>query len=171
MKIILGKWVMVGAAVAILSACAGPGGNNVQVSPVASTTYPAVPAGACHVSSYPPKGKYVVIANLTITGQPGESATHLLHRLQAQGASMGATYVMVTSISDKTFLTPKNMEVDDNAYLSQIDSFNSTASDNSNSGTPTEVVSAQALKITSGSNKPNKALPSNVWQVNQTQNQ
>ena len=41
---------------------------------------------------------------------------------------MGATCIVMveTSISDKTFLTPKNMEVDDNAYLSQIDSFNST---------------------------------------------
>ncbi len=159
-----------GAAATILSACAGSGGNGMQVSSVASTTYPAVPQSACHVSSYPPKGTYVVIANLTATGQPGESATQLLQRLQAEGASLGATYVMVTSVSDKTFFTPKNTEVNDNAYLSQINSFNSTASFNSNSGTSVPVATAQALKITSGSNKPNKAVPSNVWQVNQTQN-
>jgi len=172
-------------AVVVLTACAGAGGSSMQVSPVASTTYPAVPTGACRVSSHQPLGKYIVIANLSATAQPGESATHLLNRLQAQGAALGSTYVMVTSVTDKTFVNPVNSEIADNPYLSQENSFFNTASpqstaynhefDNgggynsgndmgSSGGSAQEVITAQALKITSGSNKPNKALPSNVWQ-------
>lgn len=183
---------MVWAATVILSACTSSGGPGMEVSTVSSATYPAVPTNACRVSSRPPKGTYVVIANLSATAQVGESATHLLHRLQAQGAALGSTYVMVTSVTDKKYVNPENSEIADNPYLSQENAFFNTASpqsvaynhefDNPASGAVgyqsvndigsssstlmQEVVTAQALKITSGTNKPNKALPSNLWQMN-----
>ena len=123
------KWVMTGMTAAILCGCASDGSSSeVQVSSPSATAYPAVPITACRVSSYPPKGTYTVIAQLKATGQVGENPTQLLTRLQKQGAAMGATYVMVTSVTDKKFINPTNSEVLDNPYLSQENSFFNTAS-------------------------------------------
>jgi len=169
---------MVGATAALLCACADSGSATmgVQISSQSATPYPAVPMNACRVSSRPPLGNYVVIAQLKATARQGETATHVLQRLQAEGAALGSTYVMVTSVTDKTFINAQNSEVADNPYLSQENSFFDTASPdnlaynhelhnvNGTSVTERAVITAQALKITSGSNKPNKALPSNVWQ-------
>ena len=171
------NWVFIGAAAALLCACASGGGHansGIEVDSQTATEYPAVANNACRVSSYPPKGTYVVIAQLKATGQPGESSTQVLHRLQQQGAALGSTYVMVTSVSDKTFVNPQTSEIDDNPYLSQENSFFNTASPdgvtyNHEFDTPpvasAPVITAQALKITSGTNKPNKAAPSNLWQL------
>ena len=170
------KWVAMGGVAAILCGCAGSAASSgVQVSSQSATVYPAIPATSCRVSSHPPLGKYIVIAQLTATADIGETADHLLHRLQQQGASLGAEYVMVMTVSDKTYITPENSEVADNPYLSNEASFFNTASPaatgyNNVNGVGTaeaeqEVITAEALKITSGTNKPNKALPSNLWQV------
>jgi hypothetical protein len=107
---------------------------------------------------------------LKATGQVGETATQVLNRLQAQGAALGSTYVMVTSVSDKTFVTPQNSEIaDNNPYLVQESSFFGTANSDAMLTTHEQatapVVTAEALKITSGSNKPNKKAPSNLWQL------
>ena len=64
------KWMLMGMTAAFLGGCASDGSpGDVQVSSPSATTYPAVPVNACRVSSYPPKGQYVVIAQLTATGQ------------------------------------------------------------------------------------------------------
>ena len=171
------KWVVTGVATALLCACADSGSSStmgVQISSQSATSYPPVSMNACRVSSHPPLGTYVVIAQLKATARPNETSTHVLQRLQAQGAAVGSTYVMVTSVTDKTFITPQNSEVADNPYLSQENSFFDTASpydlaynhelNNGTQQSTRAVITAEALKITSGSNKPNKALPSNVWQ-------
>ena len=170
------NWVFIAAVSTTLMSCATSADYGVQVTPQTSTQYATVPVSACRVSSYPPKGQYIVLANLTTDAQIGESPTHMLNRLQQKGAELGANYVMVTSIADKTFLTPADVDVDDNQYLNPMSDFNNSASPAASgytningvgSGQPVhEVITAQALKITSGSNKPNKKLPSNVWQMN-----
>ena len=170
------KWVFLGVTATALMSCATSADYGVQVTPQTSAQYATVPVSACRVSSYPPKGQYIVIANLTTDAQVGESSTHLLNRLQQKGAELGANYVMVMSISDQTFLRPSDVDVDDNQYLNPVAQFNDTASPAASgytningvgSNQPVhEVITAQALKITSGSNKPNKKLPSNVWQMN-----
>ncbi len=169
----MSKWVMVGVTAMVLSACAGDSGSSstmgVQISAQSATPYPAVPTNACRVSSHPPQGTYVVIAQMKATGQAGETSTQVLNRLQAQGAAMGSTYVMVTSVSDKTFVTPQNSEIaDNNPYLIQESSFFGTANSDAILTHPqatAPVVTAEALKITSGSDKPNKKAPSNLWQL------
>jgi len=171
------KWAAIGAVAAVLSACATSADYGVQVTPQASTQYAEIPVSQVRVSSYPPKGKYTVIATLTTDEQIGETATHLLNRLRQKGAELGANYVMVTSVADQKFLTPADVEVDDNQYLNPVAQFNDTASpaaagystvNGVGSGQPMhEVITAKALKITSGSNKPDKSQSSNVWQVNQ----
>ena len=175
MKII--KWAVMGAVVATFSSCATSADYGVRVTPQTSMQYAEVPISQCRISSYPPKGQYIVLADLTTDAQIGETPTHLMNRLQQKGAELGANYVMVTSISDQTFLRPSDVEVDDNQYLNPIAQFNDTASpaaagytnvNGVGSGQPMhEVITAKALKITSGSNKPDKTKPSNVWQLNQ----
>ena len=168
------RWAVVGVAVILFSACSSSDKSlGVQVSSQAATTYPPVAPTACHISSYPPKGQYVVIASLSTAAQINETPSHLLNRLQKQGAAMGADYVMVTSVSDKKYLS--NEMVDNNTYLDPEAEFFNTAQpaaigyNNINGvGTSTpmeEVITAQALKITSGSNKPNKKAPSNLSQL------
>ncbi len=86
---------------------------------------------------------------------------------------MGADYVMVTSVSDKKYIS--DQYIDNNTYLDPEAQFFDTAQpaavgyNNVNGvGTSTpmeEIVTAQALKITSGSNKPNKKAPSNLSQL------
>ena len=168
------KWIFTGAMAAILCSCATDN-TGIQVASQSATQYAPVPVAKCRVSSHPPKGQYVVIAQLTAYADIGETPTHLLNRLQQQGAALGADYVMVMSVSDKTYITPKDENVMDNAYLSQEASFFNTASPsatgynnvNDMNGAPQrEVITAEALKITSGTNAPNKALPSNLWQMN-----
>jgi hypothetical protein len=166
LKMIKIKWMLVGMTAALLCGCASDGSpGDVQVSSQSATPLPAVPTSACRVSSHPPMGTYTVIAQMTATGQVNESSSQLLARLQKQGAALGSTYVMVTSVSDKNFINPENSEVISNPYLSQEASFYSTAIPG---GAPQSavlpVVTAEALKITSGSNKPNKGAPSNLWQ-------
>ncbi len=168
-----------GAAVAMFSSCATSADYGVQVTPQTSAQYAEIPISKCRISSYPPKGQYTVIANLTTDAQIGESATHLMNRLQQKGAELGANYVMVTSVSDQTFLRPSDVEVDDNQYLNPIAQFNDTASpaaagytnvNGVGSGQPVhEVITAKALRVT-GNNKPDKTKPSNVWQMNQKTN-
>jgi hypothetical protein len=176
MKMNMIRWVMTGATAALLCACAGSAASSgVQVASQTSMQYAPVPVTACRISSYPPKGKYLVIANLTTAAQIGETPTQLLNRLQMQGAELGATYVMVTSISDRKFVTPDMVDVDNNTYLNTEAQFFDTAQptatgyNNVNGvGTPNtvqEVITAQALKITAGNNKPNKKAPSNLWQM------
>jgi len=159
------NWMAMGMAAALLCACASDGSSgDVEVSSQAATPYAAVPTNTCRVSSYPPKGSYKVIAQLKATGQVGESSSQLINRLQKQGAALGATYVMITSVSDKTFINPDNSEVLSNPYLSQESSFFSTSSPSIPQSAVLPVVTAEALKITAGSNKPNKGAPSNLWQ-------
>jgi hypothetical protein len=168
------KWAMAGAAAILLSACASSDKSlGVQVSSKAATTYPPVAPSACRISSHPPQGQYVVIASLSTAQRINETPSHLLNRLQKQGAAMGADYVMVTSVSDKKYIS--DQYIDNNTYLDPEAQFFDTAQpaavgyNNVNGvGTSTpmeEIVTAQALKITSGSNKPNKKAPSNLSQL------
>ena len=168
------KWGMVGAVAIFLSACASSDkSSDVQVSSQSATAYPPVAPEACHVSSHPPLGQYVVIASLSTAAQVGETPTHLLNRLQKQGAALGADYVMVTSVSDKKYVSDEL--IDNNTYLDPEAQFFNTAQPaavgyNNVNGVGTsnpveEVIMAQALKITSGSNKPNKKAPSNLSQL------
>ena len=171
------KGVCLAAMTSVLLSCATSADYGVQVTPQTSTQYAEIPISKCRISSYPPKGSYIVLANLTTDAQVGETPTHLMNRIQQKGAELGANYVMVTSVADQTFLRPSDVEVDDNQYLNPIAQFNDTASpaaagySNVNgvgSGQPVhEVITAKALRITSGSNKPDKTKPSNVWQMNQ----
>ncbi len=168
------KWAMIGAAAILVTACAGSAkSSGVQVSSQSATAYPPVAPSACHISSYPPKGQYIVIASLSTAQQINETPSHLLNRLLKQGAAMGADYVMVTSVSDKKFASDDF--IDNNTYLDPDAQFFNTAQpaavgyNNVNGvGTSTpleEIVTAQALKITSGSNKPNKKAPSCLAQL------
>jgi len=172
------KWVFLAAMTSILLSCSTSADYGVQVSNQASTQYATIPVSQCRISSYPPKGKYVVIATLTTDAQVGETPTHLLNRVQQKGAELGANYVMVTSVADQKFIAPGDVDAEDNTYLSPLAQFNDTVSpaavgyssvNGVGSGQPMhEVITAQALRITSGSNKPNKSLPSNVWQMHQS---
>jgi len=176
MKMTRIKGLALTATTFVLLSCATSADYGVQVTPQTSTQYATVPISACRISSYPPQGQYIVIANLTTDAQIGETSTHLLNRLQQKGAELGANYVMVTSVSDQTFVKPGDVDIDDNQYLNPLAEFNDTASPAASgytnvngvgSGQPVhEVITAQALRITSGTNKPNKKLPSNVWQMN-----
>jgi hypothetical protein len=169
------KWAVTGITVVLLCSCATDDTNAVQVTSQSATPYPAVPVSSCRVSSHPPKGQYIVIANLSATAQVGETPTQLLNSLQQQGAALGANYVMVMTVSDQKFVTPNMVDVDNNTYLNTEQQFFDTASpgavgynnvNNVGSGnTVEEVITAKALKITSGSNAPNKKAPSNLWQM------
>ncbi|MCE0521874.1 MAG: hypothetical protein LV480_03075 [Methylacidiphilales bacterium] len=160
------KWIFLGAVGAILCACAGSG-TQADSAELTAPPYPSTAPANVNISSHPPKGTYIVIARLTINVRQGETAGHALKRLQQKGADVGADYVMVTSISDKTFITPQNLDTQVNPYISSINSFYSTANSTDPGYSQTymrEVIKAQALKITSGSNAPNDAAPSKLWQ-------
>ncbi len=168
MKTTLFRWGCAAALSVLLCSCAGSG-SGIKIMPQTAVQYPPVPVAGCRVSSHPPKGTYTVIAFVTIDAHIGESATHLLQRLQSASASLGADYVMVTSVSDRTFLTPQNVD-SDNIYLADARNFDSTAG--SEYAAPPdaqtnlrEIIQGQALKITSGSNAPNKKAPSMLWQI------
>lgn len=165
----MAKWVFVAALAVSLCSCTGEEGAGVQVVSQSATPYPPVPVAHVNVSSHPPKGTYKVIAQLSVTADVGETPDQLIQSLKQKGAALGADYVLVISVSDKTFITAQNLD-NDNPYLVTQSNFYSTA------GTPNyvtagsdmrEVLTAQALKITSGSNVPNKAAPSKLWQMNQ----
>ena len=157
------KWALSGAAALLLCSCASTDMNVVSQT---SNTYAPTPVSHVYVSSHPPKGQYIVIASLTTSVQQNETPTHLINRLRQEGASLGADYVLMTSVTDKTFLTPQNDDVGGNIYLATQRNFDSTANSGNNVGIDytREIVRAQVLKMTSGSNKPNKAAPSLLWQ-------
>jgi len=153
----------------LLCSCAGST-NGVNITPQSTVQYAPVPVANVRVSSHPPKGQYTVIALLTIDAQIGETPTHVLKRLQQTGASIGADYVMVTSVGDRTYLTPQTVD-DQNVYLDTQRDFDSTAGSSQVYATTymREIIKGQALKMTSGSNVPNKAAPSMLWQVRDAQ--
>ncbi len=171
MKMNLAKWVGLGALSVALCSCASTDAG-VSITSQSSTTYAPVPVNAVHVSSHPPKGKYIVIASLTANVQPNETPSHVLQRMQDSAASIGADYVLVTSVADKTYLTPQNLSPTDSPYTATQRDFFSTADSPGDNYVPNytrEIITGQALKITSGSNKPNKAAPSMLWQINSGQ--
>lgn len=168
------RTLLTAAAVATLCSCAASSG--VRVTPQAGQ-YAPVPVNNVHISSHPPQGKYVVLAQLSADAEINETPDHLLYRLKESAAKLGADYVMVTSVADKTYLTPQNLdgESGENPYIAFDRAWSSNASpdatgyNNVNSvGSPNyqrEVITGQALKMTSGTNTPDKSKPSRLWQL------
>jgi hypothetical protein len=165
------KFIYLAVAVAFsISGCA----PQIDVMSETSQKYAPISPDSVRVSTHPPQGTYKIIATFEAESMHrGESTIHFSKRLQEKAAEIGADYVLVVEQHHNHYIAPAVADTytTENAYATAYPNADGSASatgygtaDSTSFYTPahpysTTVVTAKALKITSGSNQPDLDKP------------